>query len=47
MVSINARIQRKYDLSGSDFSTRRYHGKHIFFLLIFTLCLLTAGAVWS
>ncbi|MFS8080057.1 hypothetical protein UDZ25_13555 [Serratia marcescens] len=47
MVSLNARIQHKYDLTGGDFSPKRHHSKHLFYLLIFTLRLLTAGAVWS
>jgi hypothetical protein len=47
MVSLNARIQHKHDLTGGDFAPKRHHGKHLLYLLIFTLCLLTAGAVWS
>lgn len=46
MVSLNSRIQHKYDLSGRDFSAKR-RGKHVFFLLIFTLCLLAVGTVWN
>lgn len=47
MVTLNARIQHKHDLTGGDFAPKRHHGKHFFYLLIFTLCQLTAGAVWS
>lgn len=47
MVTLNARIQHKHDLTGGDFAPKRHHGKHLFYLLIFTLCLLTSGAVWS
>ncbi|CAI1745283.1 hypothetical protein [Serratia entomophila] len=46
MVSLNARIQHKYDLTGGDFAPKR-HGKHVFYLVIFSLCLLAAGAVWG
>lgn len=46
MVSLNTRIQHKYDLSGCDFSAKRNYGKSIFTLTILTLCLLTMGAVW-
>ncbi|CAI1141113.1 hypothetical protein [Serratia ficaria] len=47
MVSLNARIQHKHDLSGGDFAAKRHHGKHVFFLVIFSLCLLAAGAIWG
>lgn len=46
MVNLNSRIQHKYDLSGRDFSAKR-RSKHVFYLMIFSLCLLAVGAVWN
>lgn len=46
MVSLNARIQHKHDLTGRDFATKR-RSKHVAYLAIFTLCLLAVDAVWN
>lgn len=46
MVSLNARIQHKHDLNGSDFATKR-RSKHVFYLTVLSLCLLAVGAIWN